>query len=266
MHSDIRFGLMGFGLFGKHHAEAIAGTPGCRLAAICAASSQSREAARCTFPDATVYADYLELLAHQDLDIVDVVTPNQTHCAIGLAALRSGRHLLLEKPMALTIRQCDELNEVAMQRGRLLAVGHELRLSSLWGEVKALLNQGAVGAVQHVLIELSRFPYRPGSTGWRYDRQRVGSWILEEPIHFFDLANWYLAEIGPAISVYARGNSRDPLRSDLYDNFSAVVNYPQGAYAVVSQTLAAFGHHQTVKVVGTQGTIWAWWSAADCAG
>ena len=146
---------------------------------------------------------------------------------------------------------------------RVLAIGHELRLSSLWGQARELIEQGKIGPVQHVLIELSRFPYRQGSGGWRYDRQRVGSWILEEPIHFFDLAHWYLREAGAPVSVYARANSRDPNRPDLQDNFTSIVNYSGGQYALVSQTLAAFGHHQTAKIVGAQGTIWAWWSAAD---
>ena len=64
------------------------------------------------------------------------------------------------------------------------------------------------------------------------------------------------------MSVYAQANSRHADQPNLFDNFSAIVNFP-GAYAVISQTLSAFGHHQTAKITGTEGTIWAWWSAAD---
>ena len=92
---------------------------------------------------------------------------------------------------------------------------------------------------------------------------RVGNWILEEPIHFFDLARWYLSDAGDPVSVYARANSRHADKPKLRDNFSAVVNYAGGAYAVISQTLAAFEHHVTAKIAGTQGTVWARWSAAD---
>ena len=91
----------------------------------------------------------------------------------------------------------------------------------------------------------------------------MGSWILEEPIHFFDLAQWYLGNSGDPVSVYARANSRDPEHPELRDNFSAIVNYDDGAYAVISQTLAAFGHHQSAKITGTKGCIWASWSASD---
>ena len=71
---------------------------------------------------------------------------------------------------------------------QMLAIGFELRLSSVWGKVKAMLDAGAIGEPRYVLIELWRRPYRTGSDGWRYDPARVGSWILEEPIHFFDFA------------------------------------------------------------------------------
>jgi myo-inositol 2-dehydrogenase/D-chiro-inositol 1-dehydrogenase len=194
--------------------------------------------------------------------VIDVVLPSHLHYGAARAALEAGRHVLLEKPMALTVGHCDELIGLARARGRVLAVGHEMRLSSLWGRVKALIDGGAVGAPRYVLVELWRRPYRLGADGWRYDAVRVGSWILEEPIHFFDLARWYLAGAGEPLSVYARANSHQPGHPELQDNFSAVLNFPGGAYAVLAQTLAAHEHHQVVKVAGTVGSLWAAWGGA----
>jgi myo-inositol 2-dehydrogenase/D-chiro-inositol 1-dehydrogenase len=179
-----------------------------------------------------------------------------------MAVLSSGKHLLLEKPMCLTVEQCDDLLQLAGQKSLRIAVNHEFRLSSLWGKVKQLVDDGLVGRPQYVLVELSRNPYRLGSDGWRFDINRVGDWILEEPIHFFDLARWYLGSVGEPESVYAAANSRQPDHPELQDNCSAIVHFTGGAYAVVSQTLAAFEHHQTVKLTGTKGAIWASWSGA----
>ena len=259
----VRFGLLGFGLFGAHHARAIAGSSTAELAAVTANSQASRDAAREEFPDVDVLDDWQAVLNRDDIDLVDIVLPNKLHFDVASAALDAGKHVLLEKPMALTWGQCDTLVSKARERGLTLAVGHELRLSSLWAGAKQLIDDGAIGRVQHVLVELSRFPYRQGADGWRYDIDRVGSWILEEPIHFFDLAQWYLEASGEPVSVYARANSRDPQHPELRDNFSSIVNYGDGAYAVVSQTLAAFGHHQSAKITGDKGTIWASWSASD---
>jgi myo-inositol 2-dehydrogenase/D-chiro-inositol 1-dehydrogenase len=258
----VRFGLIGFGAWGGHHARAIAKTPDAQLVAIAARSEATCAAAREQFPTAKVYSDYRELLARESLDVVDVVVPSHLHSEVARAVLESGRHLFMEKPMALTVADCDALNQLAESRNRLLGIGHELRLSSLWGKIKEMIVAGAVGEPLYVLIELWRRPYRPGADGWRYDISRVGNWVLEEPIHFFDLARWYLAGRGDPVSVYARANSRQPDHPELQDNFSAVVNFPGGAYAVISQTLAAFEHHQVAKVTGTKGSLWATWGGA----
>jgi myo-inositol 2-dehydrogenase/D-chiro-inositol 1-dehydrogenase len=259
----IRFGVVGYGLFGAHHARAIANTPGAELRAIAVPSDASQAAARAAHPSAAIHADYRELLARDDIDAVNVVCPNRWHYEVGRAVLASQRHLLLEKPMALSAGECDELIALAAQQELTLAIGHELRVSPLWGGVRQLIEEGTIGPPRAALVELSRFPYRQGSTGWRYDRQRVGSWILEEPIHFFDLARWYLSGSGEPVSIYARANSGDPNRPELHDHFTATIGFADGAYAVIVQTLSAFGHHQSVKVSGAAGTIWAAWSAAD---
>lgn len=260
--SKVRFGLIGYGAWGSFHAGAIAKTADAELCAIAVRSPESQAAAREAFPTATVVADYRELLKRTDLDVVDVVVPSHLHCEIGCAVLASGKHLLLEKPMAVTFAECDQLRAAANQSGKTIAIGHELRMSSLWGKVKEIIDAGGIGAPLYALVELSRKPYRLGAGGWRYDIKRVGNWILEEPIHFFDLARWYLSAVGEPTHVYARANSRQADHPELQDNFSAILHFPQGAYAVVTQTLAAFEHHQTVKVTGTKGAVWAGWSGA----
>jgi myo-inositol 2-dehydrogenase/D-chiro-inositol 1-dehydrogenase len=258
----VRFGLIGFGAWGGHHARAIAKTPGAELVAIAARSEQTCAAAREQMPFAKVYSDYRQLIAKEQLDVVDVVLPSYLHAEVATAVLESGRHLFMEKPMTLTVADCDALIRLAKSKNRLLAIGHELRLSSLWGTVKTMIDAGAVGEPLYVLIELWRRPYRLGADGWRYDISRVGNWVLEEPIHFFDLARWYLSSRGDPVSVYARANSRQPDHPELQDNFSAFVNFRGGAYAVISQTLAAFEHHQVAKVTGTTGSLWATWGGA----
>lgn len=258
----LRFGMIGFGAWGNCHAAAIAKTQGAELAAIAARSDASCAKAREAYPQANVFGDYRELLADPEIDVVDVVLPSYLHHEVTSAALAAGKHVLLEKPMALSLAQCDDLIHLAREHRRVFAIGHELRLSSLWGKMKELIATGFVGDPLYVLIELSRRPYRKGAENWRYDIDRVGSWILEEPIHFFDLARWYLSDVGEPQSVFATSNSRQPGHPELKDNFSAIVQYPKGAYAVISQTLAAFEHHQTVKVIGTKGALWASWSGA----
>jgi myo-inositol 2-dehydrogenase/D-chiro-inositol 1-dehydrogenase len=208
------------------------------------------------------YLDYRELLEKETLDAVAVVLPSDLHFAVSKAVLESGRHLLLEKPMCLNVADCDALNALARQNKRVLAIGHEMRLSSLWGKVKTLLEQGAIGRPLYALIELWRKPYRLGADGWRYGIDRVGNWILEEPIHFFDLARWYFAGVAEPVSVFAQANGLRADHPELTDHFSATVTFAGGPFAVIAQCLGGWEHHQTVKLSGTDGAMWAAWSGA----
>lgn len=258
----VRFGLIGFGAWGSHHARAIGESAQAELVAIAVRSPARQAEARERHPGAAVVAGYHELLSRTDLEVIDVVLPSDLHFPVGADVLRADKHLLLEKPMALALSDCEELIRLARERQRLLAIGHEFRLSSLWGKVKEMVEAGAIGEPLYALIELWRNPYRTGADGWRYQLNRVGNWILEEPIHFFDLARWYFSKVGPPTSIFARANARRPDHPELQDNFSAIVNFPQGAYAVISQTLSGFEHHQVAKLTGTRGALWASWSGA----
>ena len=256
------FGLVGYGLWGKHHARAIRASPHCRLAAIACASAATAAIARSDFPDVPVVISYQALLDLSQVDAVDIVVPNHLHAEIATAALASGRNVLLEKPLALTLAECDRIIEAEHQARHTLSVVHQFRLSTQWGRIKTMIDAGDIGEPRYANVSLFRFPFRPGSDGWRYQRSRVGSWILEEPVHFFDSVMWYFDSLGDPISVSAVGNSRQP-EAGLVDNFSCALRWLGGAYATITQTLTAFENHQTVEVVGTQGSIRAWWSGAS---
>ncbi len=260
--NDIRCGLIGYGAWGQHHARAITSVQGAALTAICARSEQSAERAKKDNPQARIYRDYQQMLAKEELDLCDVVLPSDLHFDVSRAVLESNRHLLLEKPMALNLEHCTQLVDLAKARKRTLAIGHELRMSSLWGKVKQFITNGDIGEPFHALIELWRKPYRLGADGWRYDISRVGDWILEEPIHFFDLARWYFQHAGDPVSIFAAGNGHRADHPELHDNFSAIVQFPRGPFVTVSQTLAGWEHHQTAKITGNNGAIWASWSGA----
>src|SRR5687767_7980380 len=109
----VRFGLVGFGAWGQFHAQSIAGNPDAQLVAITAPSAASRAAATKAYPDAKVFDDHRQMLAETKLDIVDIVTPSHTHLAIATDALNAGCHLLLEKPMAISVEDCQAIVRLA---------------------------------------------------------------------------------------------------------------------------------------------------------
>ena len=258
----MRFGLIGYGLWGRHHAQAIAKAPGATLAAIACRTEATATAARRDFPDVAVHLDYRDLLDRRDVDAVDVVVPNDLHAEIGVAALERGKDVLLEKPLAPTLEDCDRLIAAARQSGRILTVGHELRLSTQWGRIKAVIDAGDIGEPMCAVVNLFRFPYRPGADLWRYQSERVGSWILEELVHHFDFLMWYFERWGDPVSISAVGNSREGRAPDMSDNLVAILRYDGPLYAVLTQTVAGFEYHLGVEIVGRDGAIRSWWSGA----
>jgi len=184
---------------------------------------------------------------------------------VACAALLAGKHVLLEKPMSTDVESCDRILNTARENRRLLLVGHEMRFSAMYRRMRELLDSGQLGEPRYVLVDLWRRPYRPGSHGWRLDPKTVGNWALEEPVHYFDAAGWYLQSAGEPCAVYAQGNRSDtrrPYSANVNDNFTAVVTYPNRAYAVISQTLAAVEHHLSLKILGSNGLVRAEWHAA----
>src|SRR5262249_13726006 len=141
----LRCGLIGYGAWGAHHARVIAAHPRASLAAVAARSEASRTKAQQDHPSCRTFADYRDLLAQPDLDAVVIVLPSHLHFEVAQSALASGRHVLLEKPMCLSVEHCQELTRAAGAGNLVLAVGHEMRLSTLWGKAKELIASGALG-------------------------------------------------------------------------------------------------------------------------
>jgi myo-inositol 2-dehydrogenase/D-chiro-inositol 1-dehydrogenase len=174
------------------------------------------------------------------LQIVDIATPSFLHEEMAVTALDAGKHVILEKPMAVDERSCNAILEAVRRSGKVLNVVHEFRVSVQWGQVRKFIEEGRLGDPLYLLINLWRRPYRLGNSGWRWDRRRVGSWILEEPIHFFDLALWYFQSLGDPSSIFAQANSRGR-EEGLLDNFSALIPWVASSIIIWSSWWAQKG-------------------------
>lgn len=247
-----RVGLIGAGRWGAVHRDALAAV-GAVLAGVAVSSASS--AARTEAAWGVPATDALETFLGWDMEAVIVASPNYLHAPHAEAALEAGRHVLVEKPMATRAEDCHRLLDVAASSGRVLAVGHEMRVFTLFARVKEILVAGEIGAPIHCDLRLFRRPHRPGSGGWKSDPEKVGSSILEEPIHYFDLARWYLGE---PTALQAWASSREG-RAGLWENLDVRMTFASGARATVTRSLAGWGHHVSLDVVGESGSLRATW-------
>lgn len=254
----MRIGLVGYGAWGRQHAAAIERLPGLELVAIASATDATRAAAGAAHPQAAVFSDYRDLLGCSEVEMVDIVVPNHLHAEVAETALIAGKHVLLEKPMGISTEECDRLIAAEAKSGKRLSVGYELRLSSQWGLVKQEIDAGRIGEPRHVSVGLFRNAYRPGASGWRIDPARVGSWSLEETVHFFDLALWYLSATAEPASVHAVGVPAADI-PELFETLCAQIRFANGRTATINHTTGGFGHSQWVEVVGTEGAIRTAW-------
>ena len=257
----VRFGLIGYGEWGQWHGRCINETAGASLVAVAECTEEGRRAAEKCFGVRT-YSSYKELIEEEELDVADIVLPNYLHYEAAITALRAGKNVLLEKPMALRVEECDLILRLARENraGKkipVLAIGFELRSSSLWGRVKELIQQGTIGIPRTLNMEIFRFLPEMGSGKWRLNKKKAGSWILDGPVHYFDLIRWYFQETGEPQSIYSVANS---LRERaLIDNFSSIIRFPNESYATLSYTMGGYGHYITAKIMGNEGAIRAHW-------
>ncbi|MCX7364529.1 MAG: Gfo/Idh/MocA family oxidoreductase [Alphaproteobacteria bacterium] len=257
----MRIGLVGYGAWGRMHAGAIARLPELVLTAVMCSSDESARAAAADLPGVTIHRSLDALLRDPAVDLVDIVVPNHLHAGMAVAALDAGKHVLLEKPMATTMADAERVVAAVERSSAYLGVDLELHVSKQWGHVRELIAEGAIGRVRYANLTLFRRPFRPGSGNWRRTSDRVGSWILEEPIHYIDLLLWYFRERGLPVELSADGVP-SPLGSGMYDAFTCTLRFADGAYAVFSQCVGGFEHSLVLEMTGDDGALRTWWAGA----
>lgn len=262
----IRVGLLGYGAWGQEHARFINENGHASLIAIAENTQEGLKEAEEQHKVRT-YSDYRELIASEDLDIVDITLPDYLHYEAAITALKAGNNVLLEKPMALTVRECDRILEIwegekqFKNNEPLLAIGFELRASSLWGRVKKLIQNGKIGDPRALNMEVFRCAPYAGVGGWRHKKNRASEWILDGPIHYIDLIRWYFQGIAEPQKISAKANSLQ--ENTLIDNFLAITEFSNNNYASLFYTIGGYRNYITTKVIGEDGAIWAYWGEGE---
>ncbi|MCC2975258.1 oxidoreductase [Sphingomonas sp. PL-96] len=239
----LNVGLIGFGLAGRaFHAPLIAVTPALRLAAI--VTSRVQEVAD-LYPQAQAVASADALLTDPAIDLVVVATPNDSHAPLARAALEAGKHVVVDKPFALTAEDARELTVLAEAHGQMLTVFHNRRWDSDFATVQRLLADDVLGDLQ--LAELRWDRFRPAiKQGWRETPQPGGGLLSDLGPHLIDQA---LHLFGRPESVSADMLSqRDEAQVD--DYFELTLHYGTrrvivGAASLVAAPRPRFALHGT---------------------
>ncbi len=251
----VRFGLVGCGAIGPTHAAALAALPDAELVAVADPVPARATAVAERFGVGSVYPGLAELLADPAVDVVCLCTPSGLHADGAVAALAAGKHVVIEKPMDVTVAACDRVLAAQAAAGLLVSVVSQHRFDPATERVKRLLDAGTLGRLALVTADVKWYRtqayYDEGD--WR------GTWALDgggalmnQGVHTVDLL---LHLAGPVRTVYAQVRTAAHDRIEVEDVAAATLTFASGAIGTLVATTAAFdGLPVRLDLFGTAGT------------
>jgi UDP-N-acetyl-2-amino-2-deoxyglucuronate dehydrogenase len=266
----IGVGILGAGMISGLHADALRNSRKARLAAVCDVQRERAEKlARDFSPEAKVYTSLDAMLADPAVDVVDVVTPNALHADPVLAAAAAGKHVLCEKPPAMSLADTDRMIAACRQAGRKLGIFVQCRVREPVQQMKLALRQGRFGRLLRADVAMKWYRttdyYR--SDAWRMDRRSGAGVTIQHAFHYIDLLH-YLA--GPAESVDARMTNLGHPEIQIEDTLDATIRFGNGAIGSLTASTALWpGTDVRVELFGEkgaavmQGTALSLWKFQD---
>jgi predicted dehydrogenase len=248
------FGIVGTGMIAGYHAEAIAAARGARLVGVSGRSPESvaEFARKHAVPFATTHLD--ELLGQPGLQVVCITTPSGAHLEPALAAMRAGKHVVVEKPLEITPERADAMIAAAAAAGVRLAPIFQARFGHGAQAVKAALDAGRFGRLVLGSAHVKWHRAAPYYTGWKGTLALDGGGaVINQAIHGLDLLQWFA---GMPVEVFAWKTRRVHLGIEAEDTACAALKFPGGALGVVEASTAVWpGWSRRIELCGEHGSI-----------
>ena len=253
MTKKLRFGIIGCGVIGRIHAEAITSLPDAQLVAVADSIPERAQELAEEF-HATPYEDFQEMLAHEELDVVDIGTPSGQHGEHACQVMRSGRHVIVEKPMEISRAAIEEMLRAQREAGVKLAVISQHRFDPVTSQVHELVEEQAFGrlVLGNAIIPWWRSQAYYDSGAWRGTWELDGGGVLmNQSIHSIDLLQWLM---GPVRSVFAYTDTLVH-RMETEDVGVAVLRFANGALGTIAATTGAYpGVSTRIEIYGDKGS------------
>lgn len=259
----IRFGLIGCGRVAPRHAQSLLQLPRTKLAGVAdiVEARANHFAVEYKAPHETIdaYTDYRALLDRDDIDAICLCVPSGMHAKLAMDALDAGKHVLVEKPIALSLEDADRMIAHAHACNRTLGVVLQNRFNHPMRKLRDAIDRGALGRL-HLGAACVRW-YRPQSyyeDGWHGTWAMDGGALMNQSIHHIDALQWFLGDV-EAVSAYTATRAHVMEAEDIG---VAILRFASGALATVEGStvtwpenlegsVAIFGDHGSVKIGGT---------------
>jgi len=250
----IGFGIVGTGMIAQFHAKAIAAIPNARLVG---AFDQNPARAEAFAQESAcqAYSNLEEMLANSEIQVITICTPSGAHRDPAVAAAKAGKHVLVEKPLEITLARCDDIINACKEAGTLLGAILPSRFSAANLALKAAIEAGRFGKLTlgDTYVKWWRTQEYYDQGGWR------GTWALDgggsymnQAIHNVDLLRWFMGEV---TDVCGLTSTIAHERIEVEDVGTAIVKFKNGALGTLEATTAAYpGLLKKTEIHGTEGS------------
>jgi UDP-N-acetyl-2-amino-2-deoxyglucuronate dehydrogenase len=247
------FGVIGCGVICDTHCAAIRMLPQARLVAVMdtveAAARAKAEQWGCDW-----YTDLDELLARDDIHVVNVLVPSGLHARVGIRAANAGKHVICTKPLDITLEAIDELIAACRRNGVKLGATHQFRSYPVYRRLKQAIEEGRLGKLLYgqAFVPWYRAPeYYAGS--WHGTKALDGGGaLMNQSIHYVDLLVWLMGDVAEVC-----GFADTMVHSiEVEDCASAVLKFRNGAHGLLQGTTCTYqGHPARLEIHGTRGNV-----------
>ena len=264
MSNPLKVGIVGAGGITRAHLPAYLERPDrVQLNAVCdLVEPLAQELAKKAGIDA-VYLDINEMLRDADIEAVDICTTHNAHAPLAIAAAEAGKHVIVEKPMAISVQECRDMIDAADKAGVTLMVAQHLRYAPEAQAAKRLLDEGKLGTIEAVRTELfgggmrGRRRRRRQGERWMQDARRSGGgMMMSEQVHHIDLLRYYAGNVKRVNGVCK--SLQEHMVHGAEDLVSATLEFESGAVGEVwAKGNAIVPHGRTYTIFGNQGVFYA---------
>lgn len=258
----IRFAILGCGRISYKHVDAILNNKDeAELVAVCDIKKEKAEGRKKEYLDkitgnVDVYEDYKEMLKSGDIDIVTIATESGYHAEIAIDCMNAGKHVIVEKPMALSINDANSMIECAKKNNVKLCVSHQNRFNTVIQQLRAAIDEGRfskiINGTARVLWNRNMDYYKQAP--WRGTWKLDGGTLMNQCIHNIDLLQWMLG--GEIDTVYSQCDTF--LRDIEAEDFGAIIiRFKNGAIGIVEGSACVYPKNleETLSVFGKDGTV-----------
>ncbi len=264
MTDKIKYAIIGAGCMGQEHILNIEIIEDAKVVALCDTSEQSiKESLELLNNEVAIFEDYNELVRANIADAFIIATPNFTHIDVLKDVMKSEAHLLIEKPLCTTVKDCQEFEELSKNYPGVIWIAMEYRYMPPVQRMIQEIHNKTIGDLKMLSIREHRFPFLHKVDDWNRFTIKTGGTLVEKCCHFFDLMR-LIAKSEP-LKVYASGNqdvnhldeTYDGMTPDILDNAFVIVDFENGVRAFLDLCMFAENseYQEELCAVGSIGKI-----------